>query len=294
MKQIISRHIALLAALLVVAIWGETFVSSKILIMSGLMPADIFFCRFLIAYACIWIISHKRIFADNVKDEFLLCILGILGGSVYFLTENMALVYSPASNVAILVGSTPLVTALLLALFYKDERMNTKQILGSVIAFAGMALVVLNGQLILHLNPTGDVLALSASLSWGFYSLVIKRLATRYDTAFITRKVFFYGLITIIPYFLLVTPFNADLSIYTQSKVWANILYLGLIASMACYVLWNWCLKKLGTVRATNILYIQSMFTMIAGSLVLSERITIMAISGAVILVLGMAMMEKK
>lgn len=294
MKQIISRHIAIFTALLVVAIWGETFVSSKILIMSGLMPADIFFCRFLIAYACIWIISHKRLFADNVKDEFLLCILGILGGSVYFLTENMALVYSPASNVAILVGSTPLVTALLLALFYKDERMNAKQILGSVIAFAGMALVVLNGQLILHLNPTGDILALSASLSWGFYSLVIKKLATHYDTAFITRKVFFYGLISIIPYFLLVTPFNTDLTIYAQPKVWANILYLGLIASMACYVLWNWCLKKLGTVRATNILYIQSMFTMIAGNLVLSERITIMAISGAVILVLGMAMMEKK
>ena len=95
------------------------------------MPSDIFFYRFVLGYICIWAFSYKRLWADTWQDEFLLLVLGIMGGSLYFLTENMALMFSTASNVAILVGSTPLITAVLLALFYKDERMNARQMVGS-------------------------------------------------------------------------------------------------------------------------------------------------------------------
>ena len=158
-------NLSIVTALCVCAIWGETFVSTKIVLGEGLMPSDIFFYRFLLGYVCIWAFSYKRLWADNWQDELLLLILGIMGGSLYFLTENMALMFSTASNVAILVGSTPLITAVLMALFYKDERMCTRQMVGSLLAFGGMALVILNGQVMLHLNPKGDILALCASLT---------------------------------------------------------------------------------------------------------------------------------
>lgn len=278
------------AAIFVVAVWGETFVSSKVLLTSGLMPADIFFFRFVLAYLCMCLFSHRRLWADGWRHELMLAALGVLGGSLYFLSENMALMYSTASNVAILVGSTPLMTALLLSLFYREERMHGRQILGSLIAFAGMALVVLNGQLVLRLNPQGDVLALGAALTWGFYSLVMKRLSPLYDALFITRKVFAYGVLSIIPYFLWVEPLHTDMAVFAQPRVWMNLLYLGLVASMLCYFLWNWVLAHLGIVRATNILYMQSFFTMVVSHLVLGERITLMAVSGCVILIAGMVM----
>lgn len=290
----INLHAATLVAIGVCGIWGETFVSSKILLEAGLMPSDIFFYRFTLAYACMWIFCHKKLWSDSWKDELLLLLLGITGGSLYFLSENMALMYSTASNVAILVGTTPLVTALLLSTFYKEERMNGKQITGSLVAFAGMIMVILNGQLILHLNPRGDILALSASLTWGFYSLIIKHLSKNYNTLFITRKVFAYGLLTIIPYIIFTQPLNADLSILLQPTVCLNLLYLGLIASMLCYFAWNWSLTRLGTVRATNIIYLQSFFTMLFSYLILNERITLMAISGTLVLILGMIMASKR
>lgn len=290
----INLHAATLVAIGVCGIWGETFVSSKILLEAGLMPSDIFFYRFTLAYACMWIFCHKKLWSDSWKDELLLLLLGITGGSLYFLSENMALMYSTASNVAILVGTTPLVTALLLSTFYKEERMNGKQITGSLVAFAGMIMVILNGQLILHLNPRGDILALSASLTWGFYSLIIKHLSKNYNTLFITRKVFAYGLLTIIPYIIFTQPLNADLSILLQPTVCLNLLYLGLIASMLCYFAWNWSLTRLGTVRATNIIYLQSFFTMFFSYLILNERITLMAISGTLVLILGMIMASKR
>lgn len=289
----LKQHMAIVVALCVCAIWGETFVSTKILLENGLMPSDIFFYRFVLGYICIWAFSYKRPWADTWQDEFLLLVLGIMGGSLYFLTENMALMFSTASNVAILVGSTPLITAVLLALFYKDERMNTRQMVGSLLAFSGMALVILNGQLVLHLNPKGDILALCASLTWAFYSLVIKRLSRHYNSLFITRKIFVYGIITILPYLWLESPLQTDLTILSKPTVWVNLLYLGVIASMLCFVAWNWTLKRLGTVRATNIIYLQSFWTMFFSYIILNERITLMAILGTATLILGMYLAGK-
>lgn len=272
------------------AIWGETFVSSKVLLAAGLMPADIFVMRFSMAYVGIALCSHKQLWAKSLRHELMLLALGVLGGSLYFLSENMALLYSTASNVAILVGSTPLITALLLSLFYREERMHGRQIAGSLVAFLGMALVIFNGQFVLHLSPRGDLLALGAALTWGFYSLTMKQLSPHYDALFITRKVFAYGVLSILPYFWLVEPLHLEPSVLRQPHVWGNLVYLGLVASMLCYFSWNWVLSRIGTVRATNIIYLQAFFTMLVAHLVLGELITWMAIAGSLILIVGMVM----
>lgn len=281
-------------ALFVVLIWGTTFVSSKILLNSGLLPADIFFVRFVMAYCCMLCISHKRLFANSVADELTLVGLGLMGGSVYFLVENMALLHSTASNVSILVSTTPLVTAMLLAIFYKSERLSMRQIFGSILAFVGVVLVVLNGQFILHLNPLGDALALGASFTWGFYSLFMRRIMGRYSADFITRKVFFYGLVTILPYFAFVNPLNIDLLTSGNMTIWSNLIFLGIIASTGGYLLWNWVMRKLGAVKSTNFIYLQSLVAMVAGHVILGERITFMAIAGAVILIAGMILAVRK
>ena len=281
-------------ALFVVLMWGTTFVSSKVLLNSVLLPADIFFVRFVIAYLCMLCLSHKRLFANSIADELTLVGLGLMGGSIYFLVENMALLHSTASNVSILVSTTPLVTAMLLAIFYKSERLSARQIFGSVLAFVGVVLVVLNGQFILHLNPLGDALALGASFTWGFYSLFMRRIMGRYSADFITRKVFFYGLVTILPYFALVHPLNIGLLTSGNMTIWGNLIFLGFVASTGGYLLWNWVMRKLGAVKSTNFIYLQSLVAMVAGHVILGERITFMAIAGAVILIVGMVLAVRK
>lgn len=277
-----------IAAVFVVAIWAETFISSKVLLANGLEPADIFFFRFLLAYIFMWPLSRGRVLAGSFADELRLALLGIFGGSLYFLAENSALDFSTASNVAILVGSAPLMTALLVSIFHKEERMSPRQLAGSAIAFAGMALVVLNGKFVLKLNPIGDALALGAALTWAVYSLIIRKISDRYDVRFITRKVFFYGLLTILLYFLLVEPLHFDTEIMSRPAVWGNLVYLGVVASLLCFVLWNWALGKLGTVRTTNLIYGQCFFTMVIAHFALGEEITWMAVLGTVVLIAGM------
>ena len=76
-----------IGALVVVCIWGSTFVSSKVLLDVGLRPADIFLIRFVIAYLCMLAISHRRLFSDNWRDELVLFLLGIMGGCIAFVAE---------------------------------------------------------------------------------------------------------------------------------------------------------------------------------------------------------------
>ena len=282
-----------LIAILTVSIWGLTFIATKVLIGYGLTPQEIFFYRFLIAYAGIWIISPKRLFANRWKDEFWLMAGGIFGGSLYFFTENTALGITQASNVSFLICTAPLLTTILSLLFYKSEKATKGLIGGSLLALAGVGLVVFNGSVILKISPVGDLLTLLAALSWAFYSLIIRKMTGRYPTVFITRKIFFYGVLTILPAFLL-HPLQPDLDILLKPIVLSNLLFLAVLASLICYVLWNVVLKQLGTVRASNYIYLNPLVTMVASMMILQEQITLFALIGAGCIVCGVYLAERK
>ncbi len=281
-----------IAALFTVAVWGTTFVATKVLIANGLTPAEIFFLRFALAYAGIWLAAPRRLRAATWRDEALLACAGICGGSLYFLTENIALQYSPASNVSLIVCTAPLWTAFVLSIRDRSERMTRRQLLGVAAAFAGVVLVVFNGRFVLELSPRGDLLAFAAAICWVGYSLVMKRIGGRYPTLFITRKIFFYGLLTILPVLALRHP-TFDAATLARPVVWGNLLFLGLVASMLCYVLWNTALRHLGVVRATNYGYLNPLTTMIAASLCIGERITSVALLGAALILAGMWQAER-
>lgn len=281
-----------IAAFLIVVIWGCTFVQTKVLINSGLRPDEIFTLRFVIAYLLMLPFSWRRLFLGSVKDEVTAFLLGLFGGSLYFIVENYALAFGYCSNVSLIVCLTPLFTALIVGWRYPAERLGKAGAVGSVVAMAGMALVVFNGNFVLKLSPLGDILALAACLCWALYSLLIKHLGARYDNMLITRKVFGYGLLTIIP-LLYWRGMNIDIVIAGGVQVWGNIIFLGVVASMLCFLGWNWCLARLGTVRATNFLYLNPVVAIVSSALVLGERVTWIAISGAALILAGLIYIDK-
>lgn len=275
-----------LIAIFTVAIWGLTFISTKVLIEEGLSPQEIFFLRFLIAYAGIWFISPRKLFADNWKDELWLLLGGVTGGSFYFLTENTALEITLATNVAFIVCTAPLLTTILALLIYKKEKVTSGLIVGSFLALIGVGLVVYNGHFVLKISPLGDFFTLLAAFSWAFYSLIMKKMCMRYRTTFITRKIFFYGVLTILPMFL-IHPWQFELSRLFQPEVLFNLLFLSILASLVCYVVWNIILKKLGTIRASNYIYLNPIFTLLGSAVLLNEHLTVIAFLGAVLILSG-------
>lgn len=281
-----KNYIYHLIAILTVGIWGLTFISTKVLIEHGLSPQEIFLLRFLMAYLGIWFISPRKLFADNWKDELWLLWGGVTGGSFYFFTENTALEITLATNVAFIVCTAPLLTTILSLLIYKKEKATAGLVGGSLLALAGVALVVYNGHFILKISLLGDFLTLLAAFSWAFYSLIMKKMSGRYRTTFITRKIFFYGILTILPAFIL-HPWQFSLSGLWQPAVWMNLLFLGVLASLVCFVVWNIILKQLGTVRASNYIYLNPLFTLIGSAVLLDEQFTVMSLMGAMLILGG-------
>ena len=281
-----KNYIYHLIAILTVGIWGLTFISTKVLIEHGLSPQEIFLLRFLMAYLGIWFISPRKLFADNWKDELWLLWGGVTGGSFYFFTENTALEITLATNVAFIVCTAPLLTTILSLLIYKKEKATAGLVGGSLLALVGVALVVYNGHFILKISPLGDFLTLLAAFSWAFYSLIMKKMSGRYRTTFITRKIFFYGILTILPAFIL-HPWQFSLSGLWLPAVWMNLLFLGVLASLVCFVVWNIILKQLGTVRASNYIYLNPLFTLIGSAVLLDEQFTVMSLMGAMLILGG-------
>ena len=312
-----SRFYCHLLAFITVAVWGTTFVSTKVLLLEGLTPAQVFTLRFVMAYVLLaaWMVTQTMLhrasippasvppsshhpsllsrFRAVVKRELLMLALGVTGGSLYFMAENEALNHTTATNTSLIVCSCPLFAMMFIGMVYPSERVRRRQWIGSLIAFVGMAVVVLNGRFVLHLEPIGDVLAFIACLCWAFYSLLMKPALARYSAMFVTRKVFFYGVLTILPYFIFV-PEWPPVEVLMRPQVVGNLLFLGVIASMVCFLVWNWVIRQLGPVVATNWVYFNPITTMLFAWWLLGESITLYFIIGAVLILLGMYLADRK
>ena len=289
-----------LLAIVTVAFWGTSFVSTKVLLNHGFSAVQIFTLRFLVTYLILLAASHRSFRCKDWKHELILFICGFTGCTLYFWTENTALSLAPSSNISLIVCITPLLIMIFGGIFYKSERLGKRQILGCLVTFVGMVLVVLNGKFILKISSVGDFLAISAALVWTIYSLVIRKLNGKYSTLFITRKVFFYGALTSLPIMLAETgpaP-QAFLGVpwqnFAEPVVAFNFACLTVFSSLFGYLVWNKVLEQLGTVLASNYLYAIPMVTIITAVIALGERITLVAIAGAVAIVAGMVMAEMK
>lgn len=280
-----------LLAFATVSIWGVTFVSTKMLIDEGLSPLEIFIYRFLIAYIGIVILSHDRLWTNNFKDEGLLFVAGISGGSLYFIAENSALGITFASNVSLLICTAPIFT-MLLGKVILHIPLHRQMFAGSVIALFGVGCIVLNGSFNLGLNPLGDLLTMAAALLWAVYCIVLKILDRRYSIFFITRKVFFYGLLSA-GIILIFHPCRFELELLRLPVVCGNLLFLGVLASMVCYIMWNSAVKVIGAEKTSNYIYCVPLITILAAVIFLSEPITAYTIIGTIMIIGGVYLAEK-
>lgn len=289
------KLLANLGALLVMVAWGTSFLSTKILMVSGgLTPVEVFVYRFTFAYLLLLLFTYSKIRANNLKDEFLFLICGLCAGSIYFITENYALRYTTTGNVSLLVSISPILTTILMAVIYKFMP-KSNVITGSLIAFIGVACIIFNNGESLEFNPVGDLIALSAAMSWAIYTIVVKRLNPFYSSIFITRKLFFYGVITGLPLlFIQHEPLRLWILFdFNQPQYFFNFLFLGLFCSACAYLVWSEVMKRLGPIKANNYLYVQPVITMIAGYFLLGESVNILGYIGCFLIVGGMVVSEK-
>ncbi len=296
-KSLLICHIG---ALLAVGMWGGSFVSTKVLINNSLGPVEIYIYRFLLAYALVLIGSHSKLWSNSWRDEFLFLVCGLCGSSIYFIAENNAVNYTRVSDVSMITTLSPLLTTLLIGALYKTERPGKWTYVGSTIAFLGVGFIIfkdgLNNSAPSANGPDalsatiGDLLALGAAFSWAIYSLVLRKLNALYSAQFITRKTFFYGLITAIPFWIISKEPVSSPETLLRPEVLVNLLFLGLLCSMMAYLLWAWVMGKLGAITTNNYLYVQPIFTMIIAAILFGkdDPITFIGCFGCFLIIGGL------
>ena len=244
-------------------IWGMTFVSTKVLLRS-FSPVEILFLRFLIGFFALYLLSPGRMQIKDRRHELYFAGIGLTGITLYFLLENIALLYTYASNVGVITALTPFSVAICSHLFLKDEKLTLHFFTGFLLATTGIFLIHFNGTHALQLNPRGDLLAILGGIVWGFYSVLVRKVARyHYNTLQVTRRSFFYGLLFLLPTLFFIDV-QWDLARLGQPRSLFNILFLGLGASAFCFASWNWAIKSSHDPLQAYI-YLGPVVTVIAG-----------------------------
>ena len=107
-----------IAAFFTVMVWGTTFISSKVLLRE-FTPVEVLFFRFVLGFIALFLAYPKRMKGTTKKQELFFAIAGLAGITLYYLLENIALTYTMASNVSVIVSTAPIFTVLFCNLFYK-------------------------------------------------------------------------------------------------------------------------------------------------------------------------------
>lgn len=288
-----KKTIGHLAALLTIIIWGTTFISTKILLV-GFQPVEILFFRFVMGFIVLLMLSPKRLKTANRKEELTFAVAGLCGICLYYLLENIALTYTLASNVGVIISVAPFFTAILAHLVIKsEEKLRLQFFTGFIVAMVGIVLISFNGQE-LELNPIGDLLAIVAALVWAFYSILTKKINSfGYPVILTTRRTFFYGILFMLPT-LFFFDFQLDLSRFGELTYLLNLLYLGLGASALCFVTWNFSVKELGAVKTSVYIYMVPVITVLTSVLILHEQVTVLASIGTILTLIGLFLSEYK
>ncbi|MCQ2611078.1 MAG: DMT family transporter [Treponema sp.] len=294
-----SKAVGLIFAAFAVIVWGITFICTKTLLKS-FSPLEILFIRFVLAYVVLWVI-HPKWINIKFKDNLFFACAGLTGVVLYQFFENIAISYTTASNVSVIVSVCPLFTAILCQIFLKEKKIDLFFIIGFIVSIVGITLVSLNGSNLLELNPKGDLLALLSALCWGFYSLFVTIINSKnYDGICSTRRIFFFAIIFMIPLMLIgiKSPDSRAMAVNISQTVnlerfsnlpnWLNLCFLGIFASGLCFAAWNRASLILGTVKAAVGIYMIPVVTIICAFFYLDERISVSGGIGAALTIIGL------
>ena len=293
-------------AAFVILVWGVTFGSTRSLLLD-FSALEILVLRFAVAWLVLVGIglfdrSAKRRF--SFRDELLFAAMGLTGVTAYQFLENCAIYYTNASNVAIMVSFGPIVTAAMARVLTSDKTLSVRLVVGSLIAVCGVAMVSMNGLGEFHLRPLGDIMALAAMVSWGLYSVMVGKVNEKgYSPTTVIRKSFFWALVMMLPFVLWgmtedgFYALDGSFSVTIDAEVnaerfgralnWVNLGFLGLLASAACFVLWNHACKALGVVRTTVGLYLTPIVGVLFAVSFLGEKLSATSVAGGFAIIVG-------
>ncbi len=270
---------------LCILLWASIPVASKKMLVELNNIQILFYSTILsfLALGVILLIEKKIVVMRNysLRDYFTMSFLGFLGTYLFYILLYGAFALIPASEGYILNFTWPILV-LILAFILLKEKITVKKIIAILISFFGIVVIVTKGRIFsLSLsNMQGDLLALSASFVFAFFSVLGKKY--NYDKTISTFIYFASGLVFI----TLTTLFFSSIKL-PSANVWLWLLYNGILVNGVSYIFWFKALEHGDTHVISNTLYLTPFLSLIYISIFLNEKILLSSIIGLIIIVSG-------
>jgi drug/metabolite transporter (DMT)-like permease len=272
--------------LFVAAIWGMNFVAMKFL-LAFVSPVNLVLFRFFIGSILLFLLLF---FFGDVKiparDFFYLCLLGIIGITIYQFCFTYALKYTSVTNVSIIINSAPLYGGILSSLF-GFEHFNKKRILCIITGFFGVFIIITKGSFFLEGGDgTGNLLAVISSFLWALYTILSKPLLDRHTPLKVTTYSMVTGSVLLIPF----VPFYFDPGEFMRLSVsgLAILSFTVVFSIVIAFFLWYRGVKKIGPSRTIIYQYSIPVFAAFFAYLLIHERLYVSQLIGAAIVFLSL------
>jgi drug/metabolite transporter (DMT)-like permease len=286
-KVLVGVSVAVLATL----IWSGNFIIARSA-KNEILPVTLAFYRWLTATIILFPFirkSYKKEF-PIVKKRFSYFLLAAVSGVTLFNTfVYIAGHYTEAINMALLGTTTSPVMSVILARIFLKEHIPLTRVIGMLICIAGILLLLSKGELSILLSfsfTEGDWWMLAAALTFAIYNVSVKKKPTGMSSKNFLFTIFLVGTVILLPFYLFELKQQGGFEMSLSNL--SSILYLGLGASVICFLLWNISIANLGAGRASLFGNLIPVFSAIEAVLFLNEKISLIHLISFVLVVLGL------
>jgi len=270
-----------------ILLWASSFAAVR----AGLQaftPGHIALFRFLIASVLLAAFTLiNRIKLPKLKDIPVIFLLGFLGIAAFHTAQNYGQVTVTAGSAAMIVSSVPIFTAMLATIFL-GEKLKLWGWLGIFISFLGVYLIALGEREGVKFAPGVIVLLLAAIIAATFFVLQ-KPYLTRYSALQLVTYMIWAGTL----FLLVFTPGLIDEVTNAPIEATIAIIFLGIFPSAVAYVTWSYALSRAPASIVASFLYLQPVLAIIIAWIWLNEIPALIAITGGVVTILGVFLVNK-
>ncbi|GLC32116.1 DMT family transporter [Clostridium omnivorum] len=278
-----EKKLAHILAVIIMLIWGVSYLSIKV-VVAEINPVLTAFYRFLIASIILFIVMKIRYPEEKIlkEDRLKMALGGLTGVALYFFFENYSVLFTSASNVAILLSSIPVFTLFAQKIVFK-EKMTIPKVLGAALSFVGIVIIIVSKEKIslFSKGTIGDLMALAAALTWVVYNIITSKFKGTYKSITITTYQGIWGCVFLAPS-LLFSKFTIP-----STKASLNLIFLAIFCSCIAYAMYIYCLEHLGATVITTYINLQPIVSLISAKLLINEIISVWQVVGSAIIILG-------
>jgi drug/metabolite transporter (DMT)-like permease len=227
-----------------------------------------------------------RLQKPSKKDLKLFVVMSFFEPFLYFLGESYGLKYVSSTVAAVIVATIPLITPVAAWYFYR-EKVSWMNVAGLLFSFVGIGLVVLNGSFRFDASPLGVGLEFAAVLSAIGYAVVLRNIATRYNTLTIIAYQNLIGVLFFLPLWLILD-FREFVQTPFHPQAFRAIILLAVFASTLAFVFFTQSIRQLGITRSNSFINLIPVFVAVLSFFILKENIDLQKIIGIIVVVSGL------